>query len=370
MMSQFQSIDPVVDQAFREFFLSYENDPQRDISRVSSVLLPPLETVALSYLFEHPSLEIARRYHKNLRLVWVDYYRNGRLRDAETFLSRVLLPIYQREQRSGTQVPKGPIYYFWAGTCLLMRELDKGFLLMHSSYSEDVRTNSPQPTPARKFVTLQFDDARQFFGPLVIMYADYLNEFLIPYRLLRPSSLTKKDFRTRFLESASPPDIIFTFTHALARLHQYNSISQYILRSDFAGQYGLNLLFDLVLVIDNAIKQRHPDSNSRHIQASELLGYLASNEGYPLKHGHLTGVVSPDVKSKGFDIVLLDLLDRVYMLPSPPKSLSLESDIAITYLIRNRGAHELSTSRVVATRLNHIAQSIFNVLFLTVDSFY
>jgi hypothetical protein len=251
-----------------------------------------------------------------------------------------------------------------------MGHLDKGFLLMHSSYSEDIRTNAPQPTPAAKFVTLHFEDTHQFFGPLVTMLADYLNEFLIPYRPLRPSSITREDFRSRFLDTTSPLDVVFSFTHTLARLHQLQLVSPHTLTTDFAGQYKLNLIFDLVLVVDNAIKQRHPLSATKLLLAPELLGYVASAQGFPLKEGHLTGVLTPDVRSRGFDAVLLDLLDRVYPLPSPPKSPHLESDIGIVYLIRNRAAHDVSTSRAIATRFNDVAQSVFNVLFLVVDNLY
>jgi|SRR5918996_1351579 hypothetical protein len=39
-------------------------------------------------------------------------------------------------------IHKGSAYYFWAVTCILKEDLEKGFLLMHQALEEDMRNRS------------------------------------------------------------------------------------------------------------------------------------------------------------------------------------------------------------------------------------
>ena len=126
--------------------------------------------------------------------------QNGRLEDAKWYLERVLQSINQFEQRNGTLIHKGPMYYFWGGTSLLLGQIDEGFLLMHAAYEEEIRIKEPQPTPSFKFVSLNFSDKNHRFYPLVNMYADYLQQFIVPYRLIKISHLQLDDFRKGFLK--------------------------------------------------------------------------------------------------------------------------------------------------------------------------
>jgi lipopolysaccharide biosynthesis regulator YciM len=44
--------------------------------------------------------------------------------------------------QSKYRIHKGAAYYFWAVTCILKEDLEKGFLLMHQALEEDMEIKS------------------------------------------------------------------------------------------------------------------------------------------------------------------------------------------------------------------------------------
>lgn len=368
-IADYESITDEVDSAFRKLFTSFYSE-NWNLSKLFDEFLPEFERVGIEYLMEHSDPESTRKYFKNLRVIWGDYFQRGRLDDAAAYLSRVVSKIVLEEPRRGFRVHKGPIYYFWGGTALMKGDLDQGFLLMHAAYDEEIRIMEPQPTPAFKFVSLDFADRRQFFGSLVFMYRDYLQAFFNPYRLSKPSTFSVDDFQRNFLQNGRNHDIVFSFTHTLARLHQLDSISRYILYSDFAGQYELSLLFALVLVIENSLRIKHRNFGQDNLLFPALAEDLSFSQSWHLRRGHLTGFINPQVQHHGFDQCIIDLLDRRFCFSHEISNLDLESDLAISYLIRNRGAHDIASSRAVAFRFSDILQSLMNSLFLVVESKY
>jgi hypothetical protein len=365
----YESIEEDLDNAFRLLYTSFFKD-KLDITLLFDNHLPQFEKSGLDYIEKHPDSETTRKYFKNLRVIWREYFRRGRLQDAEFFLRRILHPIILEEPRRNFKFHKGPIYYFWGGTTLLRGELDKGFLLMHAAYNEEIRIKEPQPTPAFKFVSLNFSDRKQYFADLVFLYADYLKDFFTPYCQARRGHFNIDEFRKAFLEANPNPEIVFLFTHTLARIYQLSFVSKHILYSDFAGQYELDLLFNLVLVIENALRIKHPDYKKKTLLFPQLAEHLASSLSWNLKEGHLRGYIKTECVNMGFDNILGKLLDRVFSFKHAVSNKNLESDIAITYLVRNRGAHDVTASRIVVFRFKHLLQSLFNVLFLTAEKMY
>ncbi len=361
--------DPV-DQAFMRLYQGFLFTTKSDFSQLVDDLLPEFEEVGIPYLFANNDLETTRKYFRNLRNIWLIYARGGRLGEAEGFIRRVLQSIEIQERRTGIPIHKGPMYYFWGGTALLQGDLDKGFFLMHASYEEDVRVSAKQPTPSTMFVSLHFENLNQAFGPLVTSYSEFLNDFIAKYRFLLPSQLTKEQFRRRFLEANPNIDTVFTFTHTLARVERLRLLPQRALLSGFAGQYELNLLFDLGLVVDSGIKSKYSGQSTTRLHMPQLLEYLASSRGWGLLSGHLSGMVQGQANTQGFDQVLASLLDRKFPLGGWVTNLELESDMAICYLLRNRAAHDPSTSPVVSSRWGEALQSVLNVVFLVAETLY
>ncbi len=365
----YESLTPEIDEAFNDFFLSSLKSGL-DISLINKESLPQLERVSLDHIKDHSDFETTRKYFKNLRFIWSVFVNiEGEFQNAEWYLERILRPIQRLEQQIGQQIHKGPIYYFWGGTALLMGEIDKGFLLMHSAYEEEIRIQEPQPTPSYKFISLNYADEKQFFGFLVKDYAEYLSSRFNPYRQAKVTHYDPEEFRKNFLELNPNPDIAFSFTHTLARLKQLSHFDKNYLYSDFAGQYKLNLLFDLALVIENGLRVKHPDYG-KTLLFPILAQYLSEAVSWNLRDNDLKQVVQQELRNIGFDETITKLLQRTFPFQHNISNLELESDLAIVYLIRNRGAHDVTSSKIVTYRFEEVLQSMFNILFLATQTIY
>lgn len=366
---KYETLSPELDDTFDRFY-SLSFDSNLDIALIDKKFLPQLEESVLKHIKNYNDFETTRKYFKNLRLLWVILVSDGRLQDAEWYLERIVRPINLFEQRTGHRIHKGPVYYFWGGTALLMGEIDKGFLLMHAAYEEEVRINEPQPTPSFKFISLNFNDEKQYFGFLVKGYAEYLSNHFNAYRLAKVSHFGLEDFQKKFLETNPNPDIVFSFTHTLARLEQLSHFDRKYLYSDFAGQYKLNLLFDLALVIENSLRIKHSDYSKRTLLFPVLAHFLSKESSWNMKEIDLKQFVQQESQKIGFDESIEKLISRAFPFQHSVINRALESDLAIAYLIRNRGAHDVTSSKTITYRFEDVLQSMFNILFLTVDTIY
>lgn len=363
----FESLNPTLDCEFHTFYKIFEE--QKDISVIDKYL-PGLIEAGFMHFATDADFETTKKFLQNLRVIWVMLFKIGKIQEAKWYLKRVLQIIHQFEERTSIQIHKGPMYYFEGGTALILGQIDEGFLFMHKAYTEEIRIHEPQPTPSFNFVSLNFINNNQYFHVLVTDYIDYLQKKMIPYRFEKGTSIQIDEFQKYFLASNPQPDIVFSFTHALAKLHQFSSISRLALNSDFASQFELNLLFDLVLVIENALRIKHPASNSgKAILFPESATHLATSLQWNISQGHFTNTIRTEA-NKNYDKCMLDLLDRKFNFKHKIKNLKLESDLCIAYLIRNRGAHDLLSSNAISSRFQDIQQSLFNILFLTVEELY
>lgn len=102
----------------------------------------------------------------------------------------------------------------------------------------------------------------QAFRPWVKHQAQYVENQLNQYNATHTRTLTMPEFTARFLDNPpsldNPPrlDVLFLFTHTLARLMNITTEPAHLLTSGFAGQVQLNLCFDLTLVIDKLIQAK------------------------------------------------------------------------------------------------------------------
>ena len=365
-MPGFHPIDPRVDRAFQSFYTSFFSD--LDFARLINEYLPPLYSSIPPYFRRiHKVRPTQERILNNLTPAWRTYLSNGYLQYAQGLWQNVHRATETWEKSIGTRLLKGSVFYYWGGTALLQGELDRGFFLMHAAYEEDVETTKRDlpNTPAFKFVSLDFEATDQLFRVHLEMYADYLNQFLINYRLSKPSGMTKEEFRRNFLQGVSDTSIPFMFTHTLAKAHALRQFSPYLKRSRFASQYELNLLFDLTMVIDAALKGKIVG----FWRFSDLVASLSASSGLSLAASDLKQDLNQSADID-FNKTVLDLLDQVYTLQSGRFLTRLECDIGVSYCVRNHAAHNISFSPVVWSRFEHILQSLFNVLFLSVKELY
>jgi hypothetical protein len=66
-----------------------------------------------------------------------------------------------------------------------------------------------------------------------------------------------------------------------------------------------------------------------------------------------------------FEETMYDLLSGAY-----PNLNDIERDFAITYGIRNNGAHRLESRPIIYNRTRELTQSMLNALFFTIENLY
>lgn len=369
----FIPINDSLDKAFLRLYHSFFNDPGYSISNLTEEYLPKFEVESLKYLRSHTDYEDIKPFIRNLSLIWDYYFWGGRLEDFCFFWRRILRVITHWEKSYGFQIHKGAALYFWGVSEILRGELDFGFLLMHAAFEEDKRTtNTALPDiPAYKFVSLDFQDSRQFFRGYVRSLADYLDQFLSNYRLKIGNQLTIEEFQSKFLYNNSDTPNILAFTHALARLQKFDSNPIYVTSSDYSSQYQQNLLYDLVQVIEVAIKVRHPRYQSERLMFARLAHHLSVEKcDFKLSQNRLTDEINPLIDDVHFDLTIDNLLDGVFKFIDGYRPSEVESSVCIAYMVRNHAAHNVSSYRVIGARYRDIQQALFNVLFLTVETMY
>lgn len=289
---------------------------------------------------------------------------------AENFLQRTIQPALEWEKNHpGRFIHKGTAFYFWGMAAICRGELDMGYPLMHQALQEDIRTHQTGTpnTPAFAFATLDYDKQDQAFRVWTQHQAKYLEQFLANYRLAYTKGLALGDFRRRFLASPPSLDIIFLFTYALGKFFLFTGVPPYARQSDFASQLEINLLFDLLLVVDASIKVRNP--NPQDNVFSMHATFLSNAAGLGLTQQNIQGEINLAF-SNDFNRTLTDILGGAFRFQNGSTLTGLAGDLAIAYGLRNYGAHKLFAAPAVQQRFEQIRQSLFNVLFITVETLY
>lgn len=307
---------------------------------------------------------------------WLLHQR--RILDAEYAWEAALKPALTWEkQNPNCRIHKGTAFLFRGGTAINSGNLDKGYLLIHQALEEDKKTHPnarPLPnTPSLVFVTLDYKDPRQPFKVWIEGQVTFIDKLLLEYRNSYGKHLTSDDFRSRFLKGLSEISLIVLFVYTLARFYNLAETPPYAQKSDFAGQLGINLLFDVSLVIDSTIKARNPnyqnDPEYNKYYSRQIL-HLSDRAGLMFRQSHLD-TIGTELKTRPFETILKELLDRNFNFGSGSSGFGhAEVDLAISYLLRNYGAHNVSSVQTVWQRFTELRQSLFNVLFLCVETLY
>jgi len=311
----------------------------------------------------------------NIGIIWNLFEINGRTRESQYLWEDILNIVLDWERKTGERIHKGSIYYFWSKTAISQGEFEKGFFLIHSAYEEDVITqNNKLPnTPAFKTVSLRYTDSENLLFRLVEKWAKYLENFINEYNKKYNKSFSLSDFQSKFLDKPPSRDILFSFSYSLAKNYSVEQFPDEIKNGNFLSYYEMKSLSEIILVIDNLIyvsiinPGRH---DYRFINlGSKLLFTAKINQNESLGRDHLNDV--NQAKDNDFEKCLNELLDQVFVFSSDNFNCQgLESDVSIAYLFRNYTAHNIETFPVISRRFQEIRQSIYNVLFLAIETFY
>jgi hypothetical protein len=305
-------------------------------------------------------------YFNNFTVIWRSIIDTGRLDHAEHVWELALQPALSWEQANQDQrLHKGTPYYFWAMTALLRGNTDYGYILIHQSLDEDIRSSGQQTpdTPGYALVSLNYEKLDQAFRPWVVEQAAFVNDLITNYSVTHTRALRIEDVRQRFFEA--PPDIetVFLLTYTIARLRRIAHLPRHVTRNTFAGQLEINLLFDVALVIDAAIKAK----NQAHWQFIQHAGCLLKVAGHALTHqqlGELSGQFERD-----FDATLRAALEGTMTIQLLPLD-RLQCDVALAYGLRNRGAHNVASVPTIWKEFPSVQHALFRVFFATIDYLY
>ncbi|OGW29644.1 MAG: hypothetical protein A2X59_12855 [Nitrospirae bacterium GWC2_42_7] len=305
-------------------------------------------------------------YFNNFTVIWDTFISAGKFAEAENIWDMALKPALKWEKTNqAKRIHKGTPYYFWGITVLQRGELDKGYALIHRAVEEDFLTHGKAyiDTSGFALVSLNYVKADQAFRQWVIQQAKFLNTMQNNYSALYGRKFILEDFKDRFL--LAPPNVatIFLLAYAVARLMRLSELPAHAFHSSFAGQLEINILFDVVLVIDNAIHAKNP-SQRKFINHAE---FLLTKANFSLNNAQLGDI--NEAYNKDFDGTLRTILDGTFSLPNLTLT-TFQRDVAIVYGLRNYGAHNVSSVPTIQERFLEIQQVVMNVLFATVDFLY
>jgi hypothetical protein len=306
-------------------------------------------------------------YFNAFTVIWQSVLDAGRLDHAEHVWKRALEPAQGWEQaHPGQRIHKGTPYYFWAMTALLRGDLDRGYLLMHQAFEEDILTSRQQTpdTPGYAFVSLNYNKVEQAFRPWVVEQAAFFSGLITNYATTNQRALTIEDVKRRFLDTPPSADTVFLLTYTIARLRKIAELPGHVTSNPFAGQLQLNLLFDITLVIDTAIQNKN-QTQWKFIDHAE---HLLTAAGHRLTKQQLRDIHAQFKSS--FDAALQSALDGTFTVQPNATLDRLQCDVALAYGLRNRGAHNLATAVAVRNNFLAVQQALFGVLCATIDYLY
>jgi hypothetical protein len=325
-------------------------------------------TAAIQYFDNNPTPFAAHdAYFNCFTVIWQTILETGRYEHAEHIWERALVPALEWE-RSHPQhrIHKGTPYYFWAMTALLRGDTDRGYILIHRAVREDVdssREETPN-TPGFALVSLNYENVHQAFRQWVLSQAAFLETLITDYNATQNRTLTLAEVRRRFLNNPPTIEALFLFTYCLARLMKLGTLPDHVTDNPFAGQLQLNLLFDITLVIDAAIKAK---DNERYFPAHART--LLDAVGTPLTDNQLKDEINGQFNGD-FDATLEAALNASLMVRPNQILTRLQCDVALAYGLRNHGAHNTGTAPTVWNRFPEVQTALFRTLFAVIEHLY
>jgi hypothetical protein len=356
---ELENLSAALDQAFLQFFAA----------RLSNGLLTDaaFDQAALAYLSATKTFDEDDKYFNNFTPLWSRYLSGGRIGDAMAVWEYALRPVLALEHAGNKRIHKGTAYYFWGMTALLNDDLELGYLLMHCGVEEDVITHSTRApdTPGFALVTIDHERPTQAFRPWVQLQANAVERRLELYRQRHARALSLATMRSKLLVQISFRESAFLYSYSTARLSRLLGFPPHLWRGPFPAQLAFDIVFDVCLVIEEAIKAKSGLSDTFIHQAA----YLAKAAGLSLTVAELGQLNGQFVAS--FDATLHAAVTGTLTLPGGGRMLTpIECSLAATYGCRNRRAHTSTPPSLDWEACDALFSCISDTLFLAVESCY
>jgi len=308
-------------------------------------------------------------FFNQFTIIWEDLLRRQHYEGAKEIWDIALSLAFEWESSNKPyRIHKGTPYYFLGVTAILNEELENGFLFMHQALEEDRKTHNSQtpPTAAYFFVTLDFTKQAQFFRIKVEEIGRYLSDRIEEYRKIRAGALNISDFKTKFLECTDLSEEVFLFVYLLFRLKKLiletdNRLKQNV----FSSLVHAKILFDICLVTEKAVEYKNPESKKgTKLFFPDEIKFLSREASLSVGKSTIKKL-NTDFRND-FAKTLCDMLTSKYYL----KLSKIEEDLAITYGIRNFGAHRLEDEPVFYQDMEELAQRLLNGLFFCIEKLF
>jgi hypothetical protein len=313
-------------------------------------------------------------YFNNFTPLWQFLLQQGSFFYAEQ-LWEIAVSISKKweQQNQNRKIYKGAGYYFWAVTCILKEDLEKGFLLMHQALEEDRKNVNPtniQSSPAYSFVILDYEQQNQFFRKKVLEMAKFVEQKLNNYQTSRNGKLTMAEFKVKFLQNPDLIELVFLFVFELFHVKKLLSENlQGLTQNIYGSMLMVQSIFTFSLLIDNIIKNKYniQDPNKQQQQFMDLLIFLSGKANLKLDKSKMQEIINK-MSTHDFHQTLDYLLNLHPVFK--PKLQAIEEDISIIYSFRNSAAHKIKDRPYIHGNFNEIVNRLFNVFFLAVEKLY
>jgi len=364
-----------------------------------------LEQLSFSVFDAHwGDVELIDLYFNEYTRLWVYCIRSGLTDHAEKIWHEALRIAEKWESaHTDCRIHKGSPFYFYAVGCIMRGDLDKGFLLMHSGFIEDLKVDACQPKqqpqgtvkdaygkPAYCCVALEPDEKYQFFHFKVKEISNFLDDVFNEYSKEIKTGINANDFRKRFLRnSITSRDPLFLFVYSIFELKRLvKEFKSQWKENYFTPKLIMRNLSSLCLIIEDLIKEvakRDSICADKLTYYSNCMAYLSSVAGLSVhepnsqtKLRHVIELQDPLNEKNQLDSdktkeILTALLSgrptRDVHFEDDCKPLNLiEIDLRISLALRNYGAHNIADEEIITHNLNRLCQSVLNVLFFTVEA--
>ncbi len=273
----FPTNSPKIDNSIIKLYESFLEDPEND--QTYNKLPDEFQTKLIEYLeTTRNNPNIQEKFLTSLTGIWKFFVFGEEYHKAIQYLETLLKNIIVWEKKNNSNINKSSIYYFLGGTYLLNRSYAQGFLNFHSSYKEDSRYIDQKlikNTPAFRFITLDSRTDKQYWGHLRWSVNGFLGKRIASYKTDISPSFSFDDFRNNFLKQDDCLEIIFLFSFTIFRLFAIEAFdTRYINNWSFSAYYRSSILFDMLVVIENAIKIKGGEGRTFLKQAGYLLSKI------------------------------------------------------------------------------------------------
>lgn len=317
-------------------------------------------------------MKLHDRFFNNFTILWHILIQNGSFFSAEQVwqLAVQIATQWETLNQSKYRIHKGAAYYFWAVTCILKEDLEKGFLLMHQALEEDKKNRPSELTyaPAHAFVRLDYTQQEQYFRNKILEVTEFLEQRLKLYQSSRNGVLSLDQLKSEFLDNKDLIDETFLFVYHLFHVKKLLSESkQGLTQNTYGSILMMQITFTFILVIDNVIKKKYKDKDPHKQDLRHPIEHLSKGSNLIMdlnKLSEISNRANNDLQS-----ILIDLLNSKPIFKYS-KLEEIENDIGIVYALRNSAAHKIRDRPFIHQNFNNIVDRLFNVFFLVIEKLY